>query len=83
MNDIEPVGKYGMTVDQDVAEMLRGLQSGQRYAARDLYERYAGRVKDDGRTPGHPVAVGQALRRLGCGRVKMNVKGRQIVTWVV
>jgi hypothetical protein len=92
MRDIDPVSAYGVVHSDDVNKSLNGLTSGARYAAADLYERYAAMVREDGRSPGHPVGYGQALARLGLDRVKMTVggagkgqtgRGRQISAWVV
>ena len=92
MKDIEPVSAYGPIVEKDVADILRGLPPGQRYAASDLYERYAEFVTADGRTPGHPVALGQTFKRMGLTRTKMTRggggtghtgRGRQVVAWIV
>jgi hypothetical protein len=92
MKDIEPVGGYGAVLDEDVRATLNGLYRGARYAAGDLYKRYADVAREAGREPGHPVALGQAFARLGMKRVKMTVggagrgyrgRGHQIVAWVV
>ena len=92
MRDIEPIGGYGVVTDEDVRTTLNGLHAGSRYAASDLYKRYASLVREAGREPGHPVALGQAFSRLGMQRIKMTVggggrghagRGRQIVAWVV
>lgn len=60
--------KYGLTVEADVALSLNGLMTGWEYEATDIYERYCAYVRKQGNVPGHPVAVGQILRRLGCER---------------
>lgn len=92
MEDISPVSEYGLVVEDDVKASLIGLQPGQRYAASDLYRRYAEVARASGRSPGHPTALGQTFRRLGMKRVKMTVGGngrgrsgggKQIVAWVV
>ena len=92
MKDIAPVSAYGPVVEKDVSDILRGLPPGQRYAASDLYERYAEFVIGDGRTPGHPVALGQTFKRMGMTRTKIVVggggrgqtgRGRQVVAWIV
>jgi hypothetical protein len=92
MKDIEPVGGYGVVLDEDVRSTLNGLHRGARYSASDLYQRYASVAREANREPGHPVALGQAFARLGMQRVKMTVggggqghrgRGRQIAAWVV
>lgn len=92
MKDIEPIGQYGVVLDEDVRKTLNGLGRGQRYAASDLYARYSDVAREAGRTPGHPVALGQVFKRIGMARIKMTVggggqgykgRGRQVVAWVV
>lgn len=92
MRDISPIGEYGPMLDADVRATLNGLYPGSRYAASDLYARYSDMVRSAGRTPGHPVALGQTLKRLGSTRVKMTVggggsghkgRGHQVVAWII
>lgn len=92
MEDIEPIATYGTVLPDDVRATLKGLATGQRYASADLYRRYSGIVGAAGRAPGHHVAFGQALARVGMRRVKMTVggggqgyrgQGRQISAWLI
>jgi hypothetical protein len=92
MRDIQPVSEYGVVMDEDVAATLKGLPPGGRYAASDLYQRYADVARAAGRSPGHPVALGRTFSRIGMRRVKVTVggggrghkgRGRQIVAWIV
>jgi hypothetical protein len=92
MRDIDPVGEYGLVLDADVEATLEGLYPGSRYAASDLYARYSDVVRSAGRNPGHPIALGQALKRLGSTPVKMTVggggsghkgRGRQVSAWII
>lgn len=94
MTAIEPVGTYGVVVDDDVMTLIRELRGGSRYAASDLHRRYSEIARVAGRSPGHPTALGQALRRMGLVPVKMTVggggrgrgragRGKQISAWLL
>lgn len=94
MRDIEPTASFGVMVGRDVEATLNGLRKGERYSASDLYDRYSDVAKEAGHNPGHKVAFGQALARLGLTRAKMTVggpgagrgrsgRGRQVVAWMI
>lgn len=96
MRDIEPLASYGAVVPEDVQATIRDLKGGNRYAAADLYNRYADAAREAGRSPGHPVAFGQALKAHGLIRVKINIggpgrgkkakkgdKSRQVSAWLL
>jgi hypothetical protein len=90
MRDIEPVSEYGALVPQDAARAVNGLHVGAVYLASELYARYAEAAREAGRSPAHPVAFGQELKRQGHIRVKKRVggggrghrgQGRQVSAW--
>lgn len=90
MRDIEPADEYGALIPADAARAVNGLRVGMVYLASDLYARYVGVARDAGRSPAHPVAFGQELRRQGHLRVKKRVggggrggrgEGRQVSAW--
>jgi hypothetical protein len=66
-----------------VSAVRAELRTGLVYPASDLYRRYQQIATAAGRPPGHPVAFGQALKRHGCLRKKVNRDGRQISGWLV
>lgn len=84
------MSKYGVVDPDDVRKTAEGLKG--RYAASDLYQRYSDVVRSDGRSPGHPVALGQALKTYGFRRCKITVggggrgytgRGRQVAGWAI
>ncbi len=89
---IAPASTYGVLNDNDVTRTLNGLDYGSRYKGSDLYDRYCDVARGAGRNPAHPVALGQALSRLGLTRCKITVggsgpgrrgKGTQVSAWEV
>ncbi len=75
MRDIEPMGGYGVLVEDDVVRATNGLIRGAFYTVTDLYARYSDVAREANRLPGHPVALGQVLSRWGCQRTRRRVGG--------
>lgn len=94
MKDIEPLASYGVIEDVDVKRTINTLERGSRYASKDVFDRYCELTKQAGRNPGHRVAFGAALSRLGLKKIKMTVggpgqgygrkgRGKQTSAWAV
>lgn len=90
MRDIEPMQTSGALVLVDVHKAINGLQVGVVYLSSELYQRYSSAAREAGRTPAHPVAFGQELKRQGHLRVKRRMggagrghrgAGRQVSAW--
>jgi hypothetical protein len=81
MRDIDPVSENGTLDDRDVSRALEGLAGV--YLTSDLYARYGDAAREAGRTPAHPIAFGQALKRHGGQRKSRTVQGRQVGAWLV
>jgi hypothetical protein len=69
---MENATPYAPVHAPDVHQTLLGLAG--TYTSQALYDRYAGIARINGRTPAHPVAVGQELARQGCTRRKVKRK---------
>lgn len=64
-----PLTTYAPVRPGDVHKAIYGLAG--TYTAADIYQRYTAVVREAGREPAHPIAVGQELKRQGCTRRKV------------
>lgn len=69
--------------DRDLMKVIRAMTSSKRYAAKELYETYAKIARDAGRTPAHPVAFGQGLRKAGLMRRSVRYEGKVVRGWML
>ena len=65
----------------DVRKLVDQLPVGVRLKAGDLHKRYARIASAAGRAPGHPVALGQQLRKMGMVRGKIQTSGVNAACW--
>lgn len=70
-------------VDEDVMAVIREMEPGRRYPARELYRRYQEVARSAGRGPAHPVGFGHKLRQAGLMRRKARINGKMTHCWLL
>lgn len=83
MNELPEIHGVPEVTVVDAHRVIAGLAPYVTYMSSDIYKRYAAMCRQDGRTPGSPVALGRKLRHIGCFKCKKGTGKKARAAWRV